>query len=396
MRSLVLPAEMLAQLFVTLTLVPVTVVFLQVMLALMPTRRWRLAEGLRPSVAVLIPAHDEAEGITATLRSIRPQLAPADRLLVVADNCQDATAAIARQAGAEVIERFDADRRGKGYALDFGISHLAQHPPEVVVIVDADCLAEAGAIERLACTCKASGRPVQALYLMQAALSAPLQRRVAEFAWLVRNWVRPLGSYRAGAPCQLMGSGMAFPWSLLSGMHLADSELVEDMKLGIDLALEGHPPIFCPEARVTSRFPDSTPAVSSQRTRWEHGHLQMILAQAPRLLIRSLLRRDVRLMALALDMIVPPMALFVMLLVAELVFNLFHGSMGLTAVPLKLTEMALAMLTLAVVSAWLGWGRQVLPASALFAIPGYVLAKIPMYLKFWTKRQKNWVRTGRN
>ena len=77
------------------------------------------------------------------------QLEPGDRLLVVADNCTDHTAAVARAAGAEVLERRDAERRGKGYALAAGVDTLRAGPPDVVVIVDADCRPAAGAIDRL-------------------------------------------------------------------------------------------------------------------------------------------------------------------------------------------------------------------------------------------------------
>ena len=74
----------------------------------------------RAPLAVLVPAHDEEEGIAATLAAVLAQLGPHDRLLVVADNCSDATAAVARAAGAEVVER-SSDLRGKGYALAHGI-----------------------------------------------------------------------------------------------------------------------------------------------------------------------------------------------------------------------------------------------------------------------------------
>src|SRR5450631_4215805 len=70
------------------------------------------------TVAVLIPAHDEAKGILATLNDIKPQLRPTDRLLVVADNCTDDTAAVAASAGAEVTVRLEPTKIGKGYALD--------------------------------------------------------------------------------------------------------------------------------------------------------------------------------------------------------------------------------------------------------------------------------------
>src|SRR4029079_5002936 len=61
----------------------------------------------RPSVAVLMPAHDEAGGIAEASAALWPQLIAGDRLLVVADNCGDSTAAIAAARGAEVSERHD-------------------------------------------------------------------------------------------------------------------------------------------------------------------------------------------------------------------------------------------------------------------------------------------------
>src|SRR5215831_6708425 len=89
--------------------------------------------------AVLIPAHNEGAGILPTIRDVQAQLGPHDRILVVADNCTDDTAAIVQGAGVEVIVRADPARRGKGYALEFGVRHLSLNPPDVVVIMDADC-----------------------------------------------------------------------------------------------------------------------------------------------------------------------------------------------------------------------------------------------------------------
>src|SRR4029078_5445080 len=103
----------------------------------------------RQSVVILVPAHDESTGIEKTLRDLDAQLGPRDRVLVVADNCSDDTAAVARTAGAEVIERHDPTKRGKGYALEFGLNYLKQNPPAAVVIIDADCRIAHGSIDRL-------------------------------------------------------------------------------------------------------------------------------------------------------------------------------------------------------------------------------------------------------
>lgn len=388
--------EILAGIMAVLVLVPAAIVFVQVALAFLPVVAHQSPGQRRPSVAVLVPAHDEAEGIAAPLRSILPQLAERDQLWVVADNCSDATAEVAAGAGARVIERTDPDRRGKGYALDFGIRRLTAAPPEVLIVVDADCLVEPGAIDRLACRCQESGRPVQSLYLMHAPLGASLKMRLAEFAWAVKNRVRPLGSRRLGLPCHLMGTGMAFPWDLIRDAQLAHAELVEDMKLGIDLAIAGHPPVFCPEARVTSRFPESGHAVSTQRKRWEHGHIGMILREFPRLLLRSFSRRNIGLLGMALDLAVPPLSLLAMMMAAALVLAFALFSIGASIWMLALVSIAPGLLVLAVLMAWLGWGRSKLSLGDLFLIPFYALAKLPIYLKFWTRRQKEWVRTERN
>jgi len=115
--------------------IPVFVLFVQVSLALfVPKTNVREAPSQQFKVAVLIPAHNEEAVIHETIESIKSQLNEGDRIYVVADNCSDKTAEIAAGLGTEVLERVDLERRGKGYALDFGISHirLADELPEVV------------------------------------------------------------------------------------------------------------------------------------------------------------------------------------------------------------------------------------------------------------------------
>jgi len=167
----------------------------------------------------LIPAHDEAKGILATLNDIKPQLRPTDRLLVVADNCTDDTAAIAASGGAEVTVRSDPSKIGKGYALDWGINYLASNPPDIVIMIDADCRPAERVVDSLASVCEQKQRPVQSLYLMTSSEGSKINHQVAEFAWRVKNWVRPLGLKALGLPCQLMGSGMAFPWTVIRSVR---------------------------------------------------------------------------------------------------------------------------------------------------------------------------------
>src|SRR5262249_14964254 len=127
--------------------IPVAVLCIEIIAAIiLPERHLAtcFGHGVRPRLAVLVPAHNESRGLLPTLSDIRSQLLPHDRLLVVADNCTDDTADVARAEGAEVIERHDLSRLGKGYALDYGLRHLSFDPPEIVIAIDADCRVEPG------------------------------------------------------------------------------------------------------------------------------------------------------------------------------------------------------------------------------------------------------------
>ena len=348
------------------------------------------------SFAVLMPAHNEAVGIAASINAVRAQLGANDRLLVVADNCTDATADIARAAGAEVTERTDASRRGKGYALDHGVRWLERAPPAAVVIIDADCIAAADALECLVKRCLATSRPVQALYLMNAPPGSGLGLRIAAFAWVIKNHLRPLGGAALGWPCQLMGTGMAFPWALIRSAPLASGHLVEDMELGVALASAGAAPLFCPAALVTSVFPSDADGARAQRTRWEHGQLSVLAKTGPRLLARAFARRDGALAAMALDLMVPPLAALALALVCALTVAAAWWSFSADVHPLALAAVATALFGAGVMAAWWRGGRQLVSLRELLALPLYVAAKVPIYVRLFTKRQVEWVRTKRD
>lgn len=350
----------------------------------------------RPRVAVLVPAHNEGAGLVPTLSDVMIQLLPGDRILVVADNCTDETATIAAAAGAEVVERCDPARRGKGYALDYGVRHLASDPPSVLVVVDADCRLGTDAIARLARICAATQSPAQAEYVMRPPLNATVNYRVAEFAWRVKNTLRPSGLAVLGLPCQLMGTGMAFPWGAIRSANLAHGHIVEDLKLGLELATAGYPPLFCPTACVRSQFPHSTEGARHQRERWEHGHIDVILRAVPRLLGAAVRRRNWPLLVLTLDAAVPPLSLLVLLMVGMVLFSALASLAGISVVALSISLLSFGVLSAAVLLAWWTCGSDVLPARALPSILAYVVRKFGSYCRALSGRSAMpWLRTER-
>ena len=379
--------------------IPVTVLLIEILAALsLPQRQLllNLANETRQRVTVLVPAHNESAGILPTLEDIKIQMLAGDRLLVIADNCIDDTAAVAKATGAEVIERNDAKKRGKGHALDYGLKHVSLDPPAIVMIIDADCRLKSGAIDHLAKMCAKTKRPVQALDLMIAPKELSINFRVAEFAWRVKNWVRPLGLATLNLPCQLMGTGMAIPWSLIRSVNLASGSIVEDLKLGFDLALSGNPPLFCPSATVISYFPSSVDGAKTQRNRWEQGHIDLILTSVPRYIYHAVAKGNLGLLALALDLAVPPLSLLAILLAALFFVNLFAALFGFSSAALVITAICCVAFIIAMFASWLAYGRDILEPSSLISIASYIFAKLPLYRRSLSGRPtQSWTRTDR-
>jgi cellulose synthase/poly-beta-1,6-N-acetylglucosamine synthase-like glycosyltransferase len=382
-----------------LLLVPALVLFIQVASAIvayvLPSKLDVGSVEYQPSVAVIVPAHNEETGLAHTLNYLTPQLKLGDRLIVVADNCTDSTANIAREAGAITLERFNQTLRGKGYALDHALQYLKSDPPEVVVIIDADCEISETLIQTIATICVDRQRPIQAQYEMFFPQRGGIKQQLTEFAWLVKNTIRPLGYQRLGLPCQLMGTGMAFQWKDLTLCNLANGHLVEDMKLGLDLAKLKKPPLFTMQAVVKSYFPTSAEGIATQRTRWEHGHLGVILHDVPGFLKEAIKARDFRMLGQVADLLVPPLSLLVMLIL--LIFSAawipaFYGHL----LSLYIASFTLVLVLISVLMAWLTFGRGVISFKSLMLVPFVVVSKLPLYAKFILGKQVEWVRSKRD
>jgi cellulose synthase/poly-beta-1,6-N-acetylglucosamine synthase-like glycosyltransferase len=378
--------------------IPMIVVFAvfinEVALGLFPLRQGNETGSQPPRTAILIPAHNEAAGIAQTLSRLHDSLSEDVRILVVADNCSDATAEAARATGAEVIERSDPERRGKGYALDFGRSHLAGSAPDCVMILDADCVPDAGTVEALSAAAFQSGKPAQSVNLMRAGFDVGPIVQISNFAFMIKNLIRQRGLVRSGGPAMLTGTGMAFPWPVFERLALASSNIVEDLAITVNLTRQDVRPMLVESARVWSDAATAKDTLT-QRTRWEHGFIGTAIEHALPTLAVGLGRRQLGSVRLGLHLLVPPLALLFALGFTLLVILAGLAVIGATAVPALLLFGLMATSVVLLALAWWHEGRALLSIGAIFRIPLYVLWKIPVYLKLVRGAETEWVRTKR-
>ncbi len=221
-----------------------------------------------PRVGVLVPAHNEALSIGATIRSARAQAYPPGRVrvLVVADNCSDDTAKVARRLGAEVLVRADPTRRGKGYALELGVAELLADCDGVLVL-DADCDLPPGCLAECAGELARGAAAVQLARLPRASPRPAPAELVALVGSAIENAVSA-GRARLGLSAALRGSGMLLARETLARVPMATYGLVEDAEYGAKLAEAGVRVGFRADVVVRGEVPADGAVLARQRVRW--------------------------------------------------------------------------------------------------------------------------------
>ena len=269
---------------------------------------------------VIIPAHDEASGIARTVRSLLRLDWPADRfrVLVIADNCTDETAAIARAAGAEVLERTSADHRGKGYALAYAFEHSRSlGSADAVVIVDADAEASANLLEEFAVRIERGAKAVQAHYGVLNPW-ASWRTRLITIAQSCFHTVRSRARERLGLSCGIRGNGWCVTHELLRQIPYSAFSLTEDVEYGIALGMAGVRVEYADDAHANADMVSGDQAAGKQRERWEAGRFKLIRTQSLPLLRAAVMNRSKICLDLALDLLVLPLS-YVVLNVAALI-----------------------------------------------------------------------------
>ncbi|MBI2434906.1 MAG: glycosyltransferase [Candidatus Hydrogenedentes bacterium] len=347
-------------------------------------------------VALLVPAHNEAAHLPALIASAQQLRYPRDRfdLFIIADNCTDKTAEIARQEGAHVFERHDLDHRGKGPALDWALKTQAEifSQYDAISLVDADMHIDPEFLRELAASLAVPGvEVVQALNTV--AHPENNWRTALGFAgFAVVNHVRPAGRCWLGGTGELKGSGMAFRAPLLLRYGWPSHALAEDVEFAKMLFLDGIRVQYNPRALVTSEIPTQRSQIKVQQQRWERGKLDLFRRYAPRLSWHFLRHPSVANLDALLDILVPPQSVLALTYLSAAALSLLVHPLWTALLVACLTADALCiasglLLTRAPLRIWLYLG----------AVPLLLLWKLRFYLRLlFTRHEGGWQRTPRD
>ncbi len=353
---------------------------------------------LLTSFAILIPAHNETDVLDMLLESLAALDYPKDKytVFVVADNCTDATADLARATGwVHVYERADQEKRGKGYALNWLLQQLKQDRLiyDAYVILDADSVVDPTFLLAMHDRLLQGARALQACYTVLNATESP-GTALRWIALSLVNYVRPLGRNGIGASATLVGNGMCFTHNLLEQYPWQAFSLTEDYQYYLRLVLHGERVLYVPDAVVRSVMPTRFKEMRTQDIRWEASKgNESSWKTAWKLLNAGIKNGDfVRLEAIA-ELLTPPLSLLVSWCLLALV-----GSLALQALSNLLVGLILAGSLLFYINSALYLLRP--PRAiyrALLYAPRFILWKLQVIfvLRKSKKYTSEWIRTNR-
>lgn len=379
--------------FMVLYLLLLTVAALRPVRPMAPARRTR-------TFRIVMPAHNEELVLAPVLRKLLSLDYPRDHfeIVVIADNCSDETAELARKYGVRVVERFNTAERGKGHALAHAFSLLRNEAFDAYVVLDADTLVEPNLLNIFNRYLEAGHRVVQAHYDV---LNPWENRRTALMyvAMCVFNYVRPLGRRALGFSTGLKGNGMCFHKAIIDRYAWNAFSLAEDIEYTTTLLVHGERIMFAPEAKVAAQMPVARKQATSQRLRWEAGRLELARRDGFRLIALGLRRLNLNLFDWGMDLVIPPLAALTLLILGGTALTI-AGAMIVQLTAFAWLVSAWISLLIALVAFVTGamWAGHIPRAGyiAILSAPTYVLWKLWIYGTIFIRRTpQSWIRTDR-
>lgn len=345
---------------------------------------------------VVVPAHNEETVIGAVIASLKAIDWPAEqfRVVVVADNCTDSTAAVATAAGAHVMQRMDAEHRGKGYALDFAFqASRARRWADAVLVIDADAQVSSNILEACACRMERGEQAVQVHYGVSNA-DASWRTRLLSIAKASFHIVRSRGRERLGLSCGIRGNGWAVTHGLLERVPYRAFSLTEDLEYGIDLGLAGFRVAYADEAHSDAEMVSGEKDSRKQRQRWEQGRFQLIRTRTGSLLRHAITDPSRVCLDLALDLMVLPVSYVYLNVAVLLVLATWAATQFASLQPwLWLSAGCAIAVVLYILRGWQLSGAGLRGLLDLARAPFFLVWKL--FVMFGGRNSKEWVRTKR-
>lgn len=295
------PSDSLVAIFnvvAKISLILISIIFLYKIIlgivGLFPNRRLRKISqkyGLPPKTrfAFVISARNEEAVIADLLTSLNNQAYPRELfdIFVIADNCTDKTATIARSNGAFVFERFDSNKFSKGFALEWFFEHYfndSSYRHDAAIIFDADNVAEADFLAVMDRHYQAGTRVAVGYRDSKNPEDSTIAAANSIF-WFFQSRFMHQARTNIGLPItSVSGTGFMFALDLIREEGWHTHTLTEDNEFTMQLILRGERPIIIREARFYDEQTDSISEMLCQRWRWSVGTTQTMRLMVPKLL----------------------------------------------------------------------------------------------------------------
>ncbi|MBE7030154.1 MAG: glycosyltransferase [Ruminococcaceae bacterium] len=245
--------------------------------------------------ALVVAAHNEEAVIANMVKSLNTLNYPREAydIFVIADNCDDNTAAIAREAGALVYERTNTELRGKGYALEWMFEHIfnMEKHYDSISIFDADNLVNKEYLAEMNKELNKGYKVVQGYIDSKNPFDSWITSAYSISFWSISRLFQN-ARYNLGITCQLSGTGFVIDTDLLKRIGWKATCLTEDMEFTARLALENEKVGFAYHAVVYDEKPLTMAQSWRQRVRWMQGHADVCSRFCIKLLKQAFEKKD--------------------------------------------------------------------------------------------------------
>ena len=225
----------------------------------------------------IIPAHNEATVVANLIESLKNQNYPKELydIYVIADNCTDNTAQIARDAGAIVFERFDEKKKTKGFALQWFLDQKIKEnaPYDAFCVFDADNIADVNFLKAMNKKLCQGEKVVQGYRDIKNPTDNWITAGYAIFYWTMNRFYH-LARYNLGLSPLLNGTGFMVRFDIIKPTGWDTNTLTEDIEFSLKNIIEGRRLGWATDAIVYDEQPTGFKQSWSQRSRWTVGHIQ--------------------------------------------------------------------------------------------------------------------------